>query len=68
MNKDVIKSWIFKLLPIVLAFVVGKGWLTQPDADQIVPLLDRIASASDEVALIVTSIVTLFRSIKTHKA
>jgi len=67
MNKEVIKSWVFKVLPIVLAFLVGKGWISQPDADQVVPLLDRVASSVDEIALIVTSIVTLARSIKTHK-
>lgn len=66
MNKEVLKSWLFKLLPIVLAFVVGKGWIAQQDADQIVPLLDRVMLAVDEVLLLAASVATLFRSVKTH--
>lgn len=66
MNKDILKSWLFKLLPIVLAFIVGKGWLSASDADAVSPLIERAWSAVDEILLIVTSAATLFRSIKTH--
>lgn len=67
MNKELIKSWVFKILPIVLAFVVGKGWLQQSDADQVVPVLNSLLSSLDEVLLAATSAITLWRSIRTHK-
>jgi hypothetical protein len=67
MNKDLIKSWIFKILPIVLAFIVGKGWIQQSDADQVVPVLNSLISSIDELLLAATSAITLWRSIRTHK-
>ena len=68
MNKEIIRSWIFKLAPIVMAFVVGKGWVSQSDADAVVPLAERIWAHVDETLLIASSVFTLIRSIKTHKA
>jgi hypothetical protein len=67
MNKELIRSWVFKLAPIIMAFVVGKGWVSQSDADAVVPLVEKIWSHVDETLLIVSSVFTLIRSIKTHK-
>lgn len=67
MSKELIKSWVFKILPIVLAFIVGKGWVQQSDADQVVPVLQSLISSLDEVLLAATSAITLWRSIRTHK-
>lgn len=67
MSKELIKSWVFKILPIVLAFIVGKGWVQQSDADQVVPVLQSLISSLDEVLLAATSAITLWRSIRTHQ-
>ena len=67
MNKELIKSWVFKILPIVLAFIVGKGWVQQSDADQVVPVLQSLISSLDELLLAATSAITLWRSIRTHQ-
>lgn len=68
MNKELIRSWIFKLAPIVMAFVVGKGWVSQSDADAVVPLAEKLWGIVDELLLAISSVFTLIRSIKTHKA
>lgn len=68
MNKEIIRSWIFKLAPVVMAFVVGKGWISQSDADAVVPLAEKFWGIIDELLLAVSSLFTLIRSIKTHKA
>lgn len=67
MNKELIRSWVFKILPILMAFVVGKGWVSQADADSVVPVLDKLWGSVDELLLAVSAAVTLIRSIKTHK-
>jgi|DEB19_MinimDraft_3_1074340.scaffolds.fasta_scaffold66077_1 hypothetical protein len=68
MNKELIRSWTFKILPIIMAFVVGKGWVSQADSDAVVPLIDKIWGIVDEILLAAASAVTLIRSIRTHKA
>ncbi len=60
MNAQVLKSWVYKLLPVVAAFAVGKGWLNQDTADQLPDLVDWIVVGA-------TLLPTLIRSVKTHK-
>ena len=44
MNVELFKSWALKLLPVVAAFIVGRGWLSQETADQLPALIDWIAA------------------------
>lgn len=59
MNWELVKSVIAKALPIALAFVVGKGWLTQEQSNQVPELVAQVALAA-------TALWTFVRSFKTH--
>lgn len=66
-NKEVINSWIMKLLPIVLAFVVGKGWISQEIADQVTPAIVNVIEAISWLLLAGSTVVGLIRSIRAYK-
>ena len=60
MNIEMIKSLVFKVLPVLVTYAVGKGILNQETADQIPALVDWLIVG-------VVMIPTIIRSIKTHK-
>jgi hypothetical protein len=61
MNIEVIKSWAFKLVPVITAYLVGRNLIGQETADQIMPLIDALI-------IVAVTVPTIVRSLKTHKA
>jgi hypothetical protein len=60
MNIEVIKSWMWKIVPVITAYLVGRGMIDQSTADNIGPVIDA-------VVVIAVTVPTIIRSIKTHK-
>ena len=61
MNVELIKSLLFKVVPVVITYLIGKGILNQATADQIPALIDWLLVGA-------VLLPTIIRSFKTHKA
>ena len=59
MNKELLKSTLYKLLPAVAAYLVGSGLIDQATAD-------KLPAAVDAVVILASFVPTLVRSIKNY--
>lgn len=61
MNIELIKSLAWKIVPVVATFLVGKGIIDDVMAEKLPGMVDAFI-------ILLATIPTLVRSIKTHKA
>ena len=60
MNTEMLKSLVYKLLPVVVSYLVGRGILTPEAAEHLPTLVDWVIVGAVLVP-------TFIRSLKTHK-
>jgi hypothetical protein len=61
MNMEMLKSMLFKILPVIVTYLVGKGILAEDAAA-------NIPTAVDAIIILAVTVPTIIRSIKTHRA
>lgn len=61
MNIETIKSILWKIVPIVATFLVGKGIIDEAAAE-------KLPGVVDAIIILAATLPTIIRSIKTHKA
>ena len=68
LNLEMAKSLFFKALPILLAFLAGKGLIPADATESVTALTANTAELVTSGATIVAAWITFARSVKTHKA
>lgn len=63
MNWSIVASWTKKVIPVVVALAVGRGWLDQAAATT---LGEKVPEVLDAVIIIASALPTIISSVKTH--
>lgn len=68
MNKQQIISVVTKLVTIGLAFLAGRGYITQDQVDAGNAAIAQVVDIVAQGGLVIATIVSIYRSIKTHQS
>jgi hypothetical protein len=60
MNIELIKSVVFKVVPVLVTYLVGKGIIDEATAGEIPGLIEALI-------VVAVTVPTIIRSLKTHK-